>query len=85
MYLCLLKHVPTPITNKENIFYNNKCFTDKVRDVVFTPNKDSTYDPNDFNYAFFQICWRIIGKDMRRAVNAFLRKKFSLSQSHITI
>ena len=46
---------------------------DEVKRVVFSVNGDSAGGPNGLTCKFYQSCWDIIGQDIFRMVQVFLR------------
>ncbi|XP_043701064.1 uncharacterized protein LOC122651645 [Telopea speciosissima] len=72
--LGVLSAIPPVISEEDNIFLTAIPSREEIKAVVFYLDPDSAPGPNGFPRAFFKHCWKIIERDVCRAIMSFFRE-----------
>ncbi|XP_060211818.1 uncharacterized protein LOC132639385 [Lycium barbarum] len=68
---CLLKHIPTLVTEDQNHTVEMLPNEEEVKEVVFALNGESVCGPDGFTGLFFQSAWEIVKLDVVDMVKEF--------------
>ncbi|KAL2526290.1 Reverse transcriptase domain-containing protein [Abeliophyllum distichum] len=71
----IFESIPNIISSNDNRSLNALPSVEKVKEVVFSLDKDSAVGPDEFSGIFYQFCWVVIQSDSYEAIVDFFNGK----------
>jgi hypothetical protein len=71
----LLGHIPSKISNENNLKLNRQIEETKILKAINQFNKDKAPKPNGFTLHFYKKCWHIIKQDFIRMIRYVHKSK----------